>query len=61
MPLAIFRQSECQRQVEGLYGFVPHLPESPGRVRWTRPRIGQHTQEVLGEILGMSADEIAAL
>jgi crotonobetainyl-CoA:carnitine CoA-transferase CaiB-like acyl-CoA transferase len=42
-------------------GVVPHVPESPGRVRWTGPRIGQHTQEVLGEILGMSADEIAAL
>ncbi len=30
-------------------GVVPHIPESPGSVRWTGPDIGQHTIEVLTE------------
>ncbi len=42
-------------------GVVPHVPEGPGGIRWPGPRIGQHTQEVLGEMLGMSAGEILAL
>jgi crotonobetainyl-CoA:carnitine CoA-transferase CaiB-like acyl-CoA transferase len=42
-------------------GVVPHVPESPGCIRWTGPRIGQHTLEVLGEILGICANEITLL
>ena len=42
-------------------GIVPHVPEAPGAIRWTGPAVGAHTEEVLGEILGLSAGEIAAL
>ena len=41
-------------------GVGTKLSETPGRVRWTAPRPGQHTDEVLSEI-GLSATEIAAL
>ena len=41
-------------------GIVPHVPDDPGAVRWTGPRIGQHTDAILSE-LGLSAEEIARL
>jgi len=40
---------------------VPLLSETPGSIRSLGPRLGQHTDEVLREVLGLSADEIAKL
>jgi formyl-CoA transferase len=40
---------------------VPKLSDSPGTVRWVGPELGEHTDEVLGELLGLSADEVAQL
>lgn len=41
---------------------VPKLSETPGRVRWAGPRSpGSHNQEVYAGLLGLSAEEIAAL
>lgn len=42
-------------------GVVPHVVEAPGEVRWAGPAVGAHSAEVLGELLGMDADAIAAL
>lgn len=43
-------------------GIVPVLSETPGRVRNAGPaRPGQHNHEIYGELLGLGADEIAAL
>lgn len=42
-------------------GIVPRIAENPGEVRWAGPAIGQHTQAVLGELLGLTEAEIAAL
>ncbi|WP_313802502.1 CoA transferase [Sphingobium sp.] len=42
-------------------GFVPNIMETPGEVRWTGPDIGEHNEDVLGGLLGMSEQEIAAL
>ena len=36
------------------------LSGTPVRYRYAPPTLGQHTEEVLAEILGLSADEIAA-
>ena len=41
-------------------GVVPHIPESPGEIRWTGPDIGAHTDEVLG-LAGYDGAAIAAL
>lgn len=41
--------------------FVPRLNDTPGKTRWAGPKLGEHTNEVLGEKLGLSADEIAKL
>ena len=39
----------------------PRLSETPGEVRWPGPALGEHTEAVLGEKLGLAADRIAAL
>jgi formyl-CoA transferase len=39
----------------------PKLSETPGAVRWPGPALGEHTDVVLTETLGLSADKIAAL
>jgi formyl-CoA transferase len=42
-------------------GLVPTIPGHEGRVKWVGPELGQHTAEVLQELAGMTADEIAGL
>jgi len=63
-----FRERNMVREIEDpLFGrvlhpgIVPHVPESPGAVRWPGPRIGAHNHEVLGEMLGFGAADIEAL
>ena len=43
-----------------LPGILPKLSDTPGGTRWLGPRLGAHTDEVLGE-LGYSAQDISAL
>ena len=43
-----------------LPGVVPKLSETPGGTRWIGPRLGEHTDEVLGR-LGFDAAAIAML
>jgi crotonobetainyl-CoA:carnitine CoA-transferase CaiB-like acyl-CoA transferase len=40
---------------------VPKLSETPGHIRWPGPRLGEHTDEVLRELLQLADDELAAL
>lgn len=40
---------------------VPKLSETPGEVRWVGPELGEHTEEVLGEVLGLDTGEIETL
>ena len=42
-------------------GVVPKLSRTPGRVTHAGPRLSQHTEELLTGLLGMPAEEIAAL
>jgi formyl-CoA transferase len=43
-----------------LPGMVPKLSETPGATRWIGPKLGEHTDEVLGA-LGYGREEIAAM
>ena len=43
-----------------LPGIVPKLSETPGGTKWIGPRLGEHTDEVLGS-LGYTAADIARL
>ncbi len=42
-------------------GVVPRLSDSPGRVERLAPSLGEHNEEVYGELLGLDATELAAL
>ena len=39
----------------------PKLSANPGKVRWPGPALGEHTDEVLGEVLGYDGARIADL
>jgi crotonobetainyl-CoA:carnitine CoA-transferase CaiB-like acyl-CoA transferase len=42
-------------------GVVPLVAVCPNEVRWAGPDIGEHTEEVLGELLGLAPGEIDGL
>jgi formyl-CoA transferase len=42
-------------------GVVPKLSRTPGAIRSVGPALGQHTDEVLRDLAGCTAAEIAAL
>ncbi|MEW1947881.1 CaiB/BaiF CoA-transferase family protein [Pseudarthrobacter sp902506025] len=42
-------------------GIVPKIPGHDGSVRWVGPELGQHTQEVLHDLAGLDAYQIAEL
>ncbi|MFZ4790615.1 MAG: CaiB/BaiF CoA transferase family protein [Candidatus Competibacteraceae bacterium] len=42
-------------------GVIPRLSETPGKIRHLGPKLGQHTEEVLENLLGMSPEEISGL
>ena len=42
-------------------GVVPRFSATPGAIRHAGPRLGEHTDEVLAELLGLDATELAEL
>jgi crotonobetainyl-CoA:carnitine CoA-transferase CaiB-like acyl-CoA transferase len=42
-------------------GVVPRFAATPGTIRHTGPALGEHTDEVLRDLLGLGCDEIASL
>ncbi|HZP44329.1 MAG TPA: CoA transferase [Candidatus Binataceae bacterium] len=42
-------------------GLEHRLSRTPGELRWPAPTLGQHNEEIFGELLGMSRAEIAEL
>lgn len=42
-------------------GVVPRVLENPGAIRWAGPTIGQHTEEVLTGLAGLTPAELEAL
>jgi formyl-CoA transferase/succinyl-CoA--D-citramalate CoA-transferase len=44
-----------------MQGIFPKLSETPGRVAWTGPTLGQHNDEILHGRLGLSPERLAEL
>ncbi|MFA7601653.1 MAG: CoA transferase [Novosphingobium sp.] len=42
-------------------GVVPHIPESPGQIRWVGPGLGEHTDEILRDLIGLDEQSINSL
>ncbi|MDP6831412.1 MAG: CoA transferase [Alphaproteobacteria bacterium] len=42
-------------------GVIPKLMDTPGRVAWTGPRLGQHNDEIYKDLLGKSDEELTRL
>ena len=40
---------------------VPKLSDTPGEVRWVGPELGEHTDEVLGDVLDLDEAARSAL
>ncbi len=40
---------------------IPRLSETPGRIRHLGPKLGEHTDSILQELLGLNSNEIAEL
>jgi crotonobetainyl-CoA:carnitine CoA-transferase CaiB-like acyl-CoA transferase len=58
----ILRVEDAEMGNIAVPGFVPKFDMTPGVHRWTGPAtVGEHTAEVLSELVGMDADEVARL
>jgi succinyl-CoA--D-citramalate CoA-transferase len=40
---------------------VPRFSGTPGGVRWTGPKLGQHNDEIYGEVLGMGEEDLTTM
>ena len=42
-------------------GIVPKLSETPGETRWIGPALGAHNEEIYGQLLGLTAEQLEQL
>lgn len=52
---------EVDGQKKTILGPYPTLSDTPGTIRTACPKLGEHNEEVYGNVLGFSKDEVAAL
>ncbi len=57
----LFEEVDAGGRSLKLPAIIPKLSRTPGRTEWAGPAVGEHTREVLGEVLGLSDDEIETL
>lgn len=57
----LFEEVDVDGETLKIPAMMPRLSDTPGRTDWPGPEVGAHNAEVLGEVLGMSEAEIAAL
>ena len=57
----LFETVEINGQPLKIPAILPKLDRTPGGTRWPGPALGSHNQAVLGELLGLSDDELIRL
>jgi len=57
----LFERVEIDGKALEIPALMPRLQGTPGGTEWPGPAVGSHTDAVLGEVLGMDEQEIAAL
>jgi len=57
----LFETVEINGQPLKIPAILPKLNKTPGATRWPGPTLGEHNEEVLGDLLGLSNDAIAKL
>ena len=57
----IFEQVEIDGEPLKIPAIMPRLSETPGATDWPGGDAGSHTEEILGDLLSLSEEEIAAL
>jgi len=57
----LFEQVEVGGQPLKIPAMVPKLSDTPGRTDWPGPEVGAFNESVYGDLLGLSAEDIAAL
>lgn len=54
----MLQQVEIQNGAKVLMpGIVPKLSETPGKIEWSGPRLGEHNEEIYTKFLNMSVEE----
>jgi len=57
----LFEQVEIDGKPLKIPAILPKLAKTPGSTEWPGPSLGQHNDEILGQLAGLSAEQIAEL
>jgi crotonobetainyl-CoA:carnitine CoA-transferase CaiB-like acyl-CoA transferase len=57
----LFEEVEVNGKKLKIPAMVPKLSDTPGRTEWAGPEVGAFNEEIYGDLLGLSAEEIADL
>jgi len=57
----MFENIEIHGKPLKIPAIMPRLVKTPGSTRWPGPPLGEHNQEVLGDLLGLSSAELKSL
>ncbi len=57
----LFEEVEVNGKKLKIPAMVPKLSDTPGRTEWAGPEVGAFNEEIYGDLLGLSAEEIAEL
>jgi len=57
----LFEQVSINGEPLKIPAIMPKLTTTPGSTEWPGPELGSHNQAVFGEMLGLSAAELAEM